>query len=243
VFGLDDAIAGLGGGNSIGLSLLVALLLGLRHASDPDHVAALSTLAAGDRAGPRAGAVLGLCWGTGHALTLTAFGLPVILLRSSFPDRLYQVAEIAVGVMIMALAARLWLRWRRGRLHLHEHRHPGGVRHAHVHSHLEGPAHVHTNRARTPLGAFAIGLVHGTGGSAGVTVLLLAAVPSRLVAAASLIVLAAGTAISMCVISSGLGAVLVSGPVRRGFHQLAPALAVASFAFGAWYGLAGLDLL
>ena len=243
MFGLDQLIAGLGGGNSVAFSLCLALLLGLRHATDPDHLAALTTLAARDRGGPRAGGVLGFSWGVDHAITLTAFGLPVILFHGRLPEGVYQSAEVAVGLTIMVLAVRLWRRWKHDRLHLHEHEHPGGVRHVHLHSHRHGERHGHPHTQRTPVGALAIGLVHGTGGSAGMTVLLLAATPSTPVAAVSLVVVAIGAALSMCAVSTGFGAALVSEPARRGFQRLAPLLAGGSFAFGAWYGLAGLDIL
>jgi len=243
VFGLDESIAALGRGHSLAFGLVVALLLGLRHATDPDHLSALTTLAAGDRAGPKAGSVLGLSWGVGHGLSLTAFGLPVVLVHDRLPTPLYEVAEVGVGVTIMALAVRLWLRWRRGRFHFHSHEHPGGLEHAHVHSHEAGEAHEHGHGPRTPLGAFAIGLIHGAGGSGGMTVLLLAATPSATSASVSLAVVALGAALSMWAFSTGLGLAFVSRPARRRFHSVAPLLACASFLFGAWYSVAGLTLL
>ena len=83
--GLDDALAGLGGG-SVALALLVAVLLGLRHATDPDHLTAVATLIVSDaRDGPRRARRLGLAWGLGHALTLFAFGLPVVLVGDALP--------------------------------------------------------------------------------------------------------------------------------------------------------------
>ena len=88
MFGLDDRIVALADGGSIWIVLAVAVLLGLRHATDPDHIAAVSTLVAGgsDRATRRAGG-LGLAWGLGHALTLFAFGLPILLLGQLPPRR------------------------------------------------------------------------------------------------------------------------------------------------------------
>jgi hypothetical protein len=91
---------------------------------------------------------------------------------------------------------------------------------------------------RSPLGAFGIGLVHGLGGSAGVGVLLLAAIPSRPLAVASLVVLAAFTAVSMTMLTTGFGTVLVRPRVRGAYAVLAPALGVTSLAFGLWYAAA-----
>jgi high-affinity nickel permease len=89
VFGLDDWMAELARGEGLAHVLLVALLLGLRHASDPDHLAAVSTLIASDpEDGTRTAGRLGLAWGAGHALTLAAFGLPIVLLQAYRPTRL-----------------------------------------------------------------------------------------------------------------------------------------------------------
>ena len=81
-------------GEALALVLLVALLLGLRHASDPDHLAAVSTLIASDpEDGTRRAGRLGLAWGLGHALTLAAFGLPIVLLQAYLPERCSAAAE------------------------------------------------------------------------------------------------------------------------------------------------------
>jgi len=191
VFGLDDRIADLAQGGGLAVALLVALLLGLRHASDPDHLAAVSTLIASDpEDGTRRAGRLGLAWGAGHALTLAGFGLPIALLHAHLPDTAQRAAEALVGLMIMFLAVRLLLRWRSGRFHVHSHRH-GNVEHRHLHPHSPRPhehahavAHEHAHEpearlGRTPWGAFGIGLVHGTGGSAGVGVLLIATIPAQ----------------------------------------------------------------
>ncbi len=175
MFGLDDLIVHLSSGASIGVVLLVAALLGLRHATDPDHIAAVTTLVASRQHSNRAAARLGAFWGLGHALTLVLFGLPILLFQEYLPGRLQQGAETAVAALIVFLALRLLVRWRHGFFSLHAH--------PHEHEH-------HHHRVRTPLGAFGIGLVHGIGGSAGVGVLLLAAIPSTPVAVGSLLVLA-----------------------------------------------------
>jgi len=123
------------------------------------------------------------------------------------------------------LAARLLIRWRSGYFHAHAHAHPP---HEHDHRHS----------VRTPLGAFTIGLVHGLGGSAGVGVLLLAAIPSRPLAVASLVALAVFTAASMTMLTTGFGTMLVHPRVRGAYVVLAPTLGVASLAFGVWYAAA-----
>ena len=96
---------------------------------------------------------------------------------------------------------------------------------------------------RTPLGAFGIGLVHGMGGSAGVGVLLLAAIPSKSLAVISLLILAAFTAVSMTVVTTGFGATLASAPLRRSYAVAVPAIGSMSLAFGFWYAAAVWSLM
>ena len=219
MLGLDDRIAAFSDGTSVWIVIAVAVLLGLRHASDPDHLAAVTTLVAGDRehAGRRAG-VLGLAWGLGHATTLFLFGVPILLENGYLPERVQQGAETAVAIVIVALAVRLLVRWARGDLYVHAH--PGA------------------HGARTRLGAYSIGLVHGMGGSAGVGVLIVASVQSHALALLSLFLFAVFTAVSMGVLSTGFGRTLVSRPVRATFNGVAPALGVMSLAFGVWYATA-----
>jgi hypothetical protein len=219
MFGLDERLAAFSDGGSALIVLAVAVLLGLRHATDPDHIAAVTTLVAGgrERAARQAGE-LGLAWGVGHAVTLFAFGLPILLLNRYLPERVQQAAETAIAAVIVYLAVRLLLRWRRGELRFH--------------------GHPHAHGARTRLGAFAIGLVHGMGGSAGVGVLIVASVESTGLAVLSLVLLAVFTAVSMGMLSTGFGWTLVSRPVQAAFNGVAPAVGLASLAFGLWYASA-----
>jgi ABC-type nickel/cobalt efflux system permease component RcnA len=234
------------GGESVPLALLLALLLGLRHATDPDHLTAVSTLVMSAHDGGRRAAALGLFWGAGHALTLIALGLPVVLFGDRLPESVQRAAELAVGLLIAALAARLLLRWRRGYFHVHEHSH-GELRHAHPHPHAraeEHPAehdHPHPEPlGRTPLTALGIGLVHGVGGSAGASILLVSAVPGKTASAAALAVLAAGTALSMGLLSWGFGRALASRPLKRRLRATVPAFGAAGLLFGTWYALGAL---
>jgi High-affinity nickel-transport protein len=216
MFGLDDHIAALSQGGSILIVLLVATLLGLRHATDPDHIAAVTTLLASGRDGARRrAAALGAWWGLGHALTLVLFGVPILLFEAYLPDVVQRGAETAVAAVIVYLAVRLLLR--------HRHRHERG------------------HEVRSPFGAFGVGLIHGMGGSAGVGVLLLAAVPSTALALVSLVVLALFTAVSMTMVTTGFGATLGARP--GALVAAAPALGVASLAFGCWYAAAAWSLM
>ena len=122
MFGLDAWVASFSDGATLALVCVVAVVLGLRHATDPDHLAAVSTLIAGTRErATGAAARLGLCWGLGHATTLFAFGLPIVLFQSYLPEPAQEAAETTVGLVIVALAVSLLLRWHRGAFHTHHH--------------------------------------------------------------------------------------------------------------------------
>jgi len=223
MFGLDERIATFSDGTTVLVVIAVAVALGLRHASDPDHLAAVTTLiASGQERAARSAAGLGLVWGLGHGTSLFAFGVPIVLYRAYLPAAVQLDAETAVGVMIVVLALALLQRWRRGRFHVPVHAHDGDR---------------HSHGARTPLQAYAIGLVHGIGGSAGVGVVLLAAIPSHPLAVGCLGLFALFTAVSMSLLSGGFGLTLARPAVQRSFARLAPAVGVASLAFGIWYVL------
>jgi cytochrome c biogenesis protein CcdA len=224
-------------------ALGVGLLLGLRHSTDPDHLTAVSTLVMSeDDRSARAAARLGAAWGLGHACTLLVLGVPVVLFGDFVPTSVQTGLEAAVGVVIVALAVRLLVRWRRGYLHVHVHSHGDEV-HAHPHVH-EGPGHgAHEHRhelGRSPLASFGIGLVHGAGGSAGVGVLVVAAMPTTAERIAALTTLALGTATAMACMSAAFGYALARGPLVRRFEQAAPVLGMLSLAFGVWYCVAAL---
>jgi hypothetical protein len=168
-------------------------------------------IASGREHARRRAAALGVWWGLGHALTLVLFGVPILLFDAYLPDLVQRGAETAVAALIVYLAVRLLVR--------HRHRHDHG-----------------RHEVRRPLAAFGIGLVHGMGGSAGVGVLLLAAIPSTTLAVTSLVVLAVFTAVSMTVVTTGLGLTLAA---RQGaVAAAAPAFGLASLAFGLWYAAA-----
>jgi high-affinity nickel permease len=229
MFGLDDRIATLSDGTTLLVVILVGLAFGLRHATDPDHLAAVTTLIASSKErAARSAARLGFVWGLGHATSLFVFGLPIVLYGAYLPEQIQRATETAVGVMIVVLALALLNRWRLGRFHVQVHRHDGDR---------------HSHGARTPLKAYAIGLVHGVGGSAGVGVLLLAAIPSHALAIASLAVFAFATAVSMSLISSGFGLTIARPRVRNSFARVAPAIGVFSLAFGTWYALGAQSLV
>lgn len=229
MFGLDSWLAGFSDGTTLAVVALVAIVLGLRHASDPDHLAAVTTLIAGtEERAARAAGRLGSAWGLGHATSLFVFGVPIVLFKAYLPERVQQAAETGVGVLIIGLAVWLLVRWRRGAFHVQ------------VHSH--GHDEVHAHGARSPLQAYGIGLVHGTGGSAGVGVLLLGSIRDHVFALAALAIFAFFTAVSMALLSTGFGRVLGSARLRASLQRLAPGMALVSLGFGVWYALGAVEL-
>jgi hypothetical protein len=227
------------------MALLAAVLLGLRHATDPDHLTAVSTLVLGGRRGSRDAATLGLAWGLGHGATLFLCGVPVILFRRMLPPAIVTLAEGAIGVLIVALAARLLVRWRRGAFHSHPHRHDGVV-HAHPHAHEPSRAehrHPHAEAlGRSPLAAFGIGLLHGAGGSAAVGVLLVSAIAGRGQGVLALALFAAATALSMALVSAGFGWLVARGAAGHRLERCVPVFAAAGILFGLWYVAAALGV-
>ena len=152
----------------------LGFLLGMQHALEADHIAAVSSIAA--RRSDVGDIVRhGLTWGLGHTATLFAFAGAAILLGHAIPERLARPMETAVGIMLVGLGSHvLWRLWR-DRVHFHRHGHGDGTVHIHAHSHATETvaharaAHVHAHgfRWRTLL----VGLMHGMAGSAALLVL------------------------------------------------------------------------
>jgi high-affinity nickel permease len=159
----------------------LGFLLGMQHALEADHIAAVSSIAA--RRSEVADIVKhGLTWGLGHTLTLFAFAGAAILLGHAIPEHLARPLETAVGIMLVGLGTHvLWRLWR-DRVHVHRHLHDDGTVHIHAHSHA-GEAmphaaaphlHIHGFRWRTLL----VGLMHGMAGSAALLVLTVTQAPN-----------------------------------------------------------------
>jgi len=176
-------------------------LLGVRHALEPDHLAAVSTLVAQERSGYKA-AWLGACWGAGHTLMLLVVGAALVVLRAEMPAAVASAFELLVAVMLIVLGLRaIYLAAREG---------PSGAVHAHhhghvVHTHRGAPAHIHIGAwtlARRPL---LIGAVHGLAGSGALTALVLATLPSTGARLAYMLVFGLGSTLGMAALSGILG--------------------------------------
>lgn len=162
--------------------LAVGLLLGMKHATEADHLAAVATLATRESSLPQA-LRQGVAWGIGHTLTLMAFGGALLLLGLAVSPRLGQALETGVGAMLIVLGADVLRRLVRDRIHCHVHRHDGDAAHVHAHSHRgdglhQAASHRHAHPVRWPVRALAVGMMHGLAGSAALVVLALQTMPS-----------------------------------------------------------------
>lgn len=181
----------------------IGLVLGLRHAFEPDHLAAVSTLATRQgRFWPVAW--LGLAWGVGHTAAVAVVAATVVGLGVTLPAGLWPLAELAVGVLLVALGGTVVWRYARGRWHMHRHAH-GQASHLHLHSHLQGAAHAHAHAAGDVHRSLGFGLLHGLAGSAAVVVLLVAAAPGVALRVAYIAAFGIGTIVGMLGVSLALG--------------------------------------
>jgi high-affinity nickel permease len=230
---LDHWIEGLFAGAPFLVALLIALVLGLRHASDPDHLVAVTSLVAADGGDVRGAARLGAWWGAGHAAALILIGIPLILFKSAMPGWLESGAETAVGVVILALAGRVFFKWARGDFRAGKHRHQADGSHRHL---REGEGEHAHRRVRTPGQALGIGVLHGLAGTGVVALLLIAALPTKLEAAAALAVFAPMSAVSMTLCTTAFAWLLTRpliDPIYR--NVLIPAFGLFGLMFGVWY--------
>jgi ABC-type nickel/cobalt efflux system permease component RcnA len=237
---VDAGLTGLFDGAPLLVALGIAFALGLRHASDPDHLVAVTSLVAANDADARDATRLGVWWGLGHAITLALIGLPLIALNSRLPAWLEGGAEKAVGLVIMALAFRVIWKWSRGEYRAGPHGHAASAdaRSEAPHRRVRrgrDPGHRHPG-VRTPRQALGIGFLHGLAGTGAVVLLLLSSLPSRLEAALSLAIFAPMTLCSMAACTTAFAWVLTRPsiqPVYRG--AVIPALGLFGLVFGLWY--------
>jgi ABC-type nickel/cobalt efflux system permease component RcnA len=194
---------------SIMAVLAIGGLLGLRHAFEPDHLAAVSTLAT--RPGGRrlwSAARLGLIWGLGHTVTVGAVALLVLVLGVQLPARLWPAAELVVAALLILLGTLVIWRYARGRWHMHAHAHTTAAPHFHLHSHAADPSHGHSHAIADLRRSLGFGVAHGLAGSGAIAALLVAAVPDAMSRLAYFGAFSAGTIVGMLGVSLTL-AVLV----------------------------------
>lgn len=176
-------------------------LLGMRHALEPDHLAAVSTLVTDERNGYKA-ALLGACWGLGHTVSLVAMGTALVVLQAEMPAHVTDMFELGVAIMLVGLGLRaIYLAARQGAagaIHAHHH----GRR---LHVHRGAPAHIHLGTwtlARRPL---LVGAVHGLAGSGALTALVLTTLPTTAARLTYMGVFGLGSTFGMAALSGLLG--------------------------------------
>jgi high-affinity nickel-transport protein len=235
---LDSLLEGLFAGATLPVALVVAFLLGLRHASDPDHLVAVTSLVAAEDGDTRKAAGLGAWWGLGHAASLLALGIPLIAFKAQLPAWLESGAEKAIGGVIMVLAGRVVFKWLRGdyRAGAHDHEHGHSERR---HLRRGGSGHRHV-KVRSHGQAMSIGLLHGLAGTGAVVVLLIAALPTQFEAALALAVFAPMSVVSMAACTAAFAWVLTRPLVEPVYRSvLIPSLGLFGVMFGLSYaGLA-----
>jgi hypothetical protein len=183
----------------------LGFLLGMQHALEADHIAAVSSIAARRT---HVGDIVkhGLTWGLGHTLTLFVFAGAAIVLGHAIPEHFARPVETAVGIMLVGLGAHvLWRLWR-DRVHFHKHGHGDGTVHIHAHSHAHETVphtravheHAHGFRWRTLL----VGLMHGMAGSAALLLLTVSQASSPVAGLAYVALFGIGSMIGMGALST-----------------------------------------
>jgi ABC-type nickel/cobalt efflux system permease component RcnA len=225
------------------LTLLgLGLLFGLKHATEVDHVVAVSTIASQQRNVLRS-ALVGVLWGGGHSASLLIVGVIVLSLRIAIPKSVSNWFEFGVALMIVGLGTTaLWRALRkRGDVHVHEHSHEG-VSHVHIHFHESQTRHKAERKHSHAVSVVGIkpvliGMMHGLAGSGALTLLVLTQIDSAWVGFLYLAIFGVGSIVGMLLMSSliGLPFALSSRGLSSLHHRMQLAAAVVSIAFGLWY--------
>lgn len=163
-------------------------LLGLKHAFDADHIAAITALNSSNPS------IKGLFWGIGHTISLLVVGVVVLLFKITIPEKLALSFEFIVGIMLVILGLNALISAKRYKLHFHKHRH-GEKEHLHLHSHYVSKNHIHGHKS------LLVGLVHGLAGSAALTLLVLSTIKSVYIGIVYILVFGIGSIIGMTIIS------------------------------------------
>lgn len=221
----------------------LGLVFGLKHATEADHVVAVSAIVSRERSLSRS-ALVGALWGVGHTIALVAVGVVVLFFRVAVPARVAGWLEFGVALMIIGLGANALFGalTRRADMHLHQHEHDN-VSHVHLHFHERGTEHTGAIRAhshavsRIGLKPLLVGAMHGLAGSAALTLLVLAQINSTALGLVYLMVFGVGSIAGMLFMSAlvGLPFALSARRFKRAHHGLQTAAGALSIVFGLWY--------
>lgn len=188
--------------------LALGFLIGMQHALEADHLAAVGTMALGERSSKRGLALRGAVWGLGHTITLFAICAAVILLGLTLTDRTAALLEFSVGGMLVLLGVDVFRKMRKRKVHFHLHDHGDGKVHLHAHSHQGSrkphseDAHRHRHPTGFPIRPLFVGLVHGAAGSAGLLALAVAATKDAWTAVAYVLVFGIGSIFGMAALTA-----------------------------------------
>lgn len=216
--------------------LIIGFLLGMKHATEADHLAAVATLATRQNSLVQT-MKQGAAWGIGHTLTLGLFGGFVLLLGKTIPQNFSKLLELGVGVMLVLLGADVLRRLMRDRVHFHAHRHMAGPAHFHAHSHageVGHDRHIHQHPKRWPLRALCVGMVHGMAGSAALVLLTLEDVPSVGLGILYISLFGLGSVVGMAALSLVIALPLRASAMRLNYAHwsLTALVGLASCALG-----------
>jgi high-affinity nickel permease len=224
-------------------AVVLGFVLGLRHALDPDHVVAMSTIVTAEPSWRRS-SLIGSFWGLGHATSLLTLGGLIVALRINITELAASRLEIVVSVMLVGLGIYAIRSARAGfRLHAHRHSHesaPGGEKKEHVHLHVHAPraraVHRHVHPIRFGLRPYAVGLVHGVAGSGGLALLVMATARNATEGLLFMAALALGALVGMGVLSGLLALPLAALRTRYETLHLRFQFVsgLCSVAFGLW---------
>lgn len=220
--------------------LSLGFLLGLKHATDADHVVAVTTFVSRERSLLRS-CWIGFFWGAGHTLSLAVAGTAIILLKFNISERVGGVLEFVAALMLIVLGGRVLLEiWEEHvQFHRHAHTHaPGSRPHVHWHAHVPGKLNEHTGWMHVGLRPLIVGMVHGAAGSGALMLLVLSTIPSPLRSVFYIVVFGVGSIIGMLVVT-----LLMSLPLRWGtryigsqYRPIPLAAGVFSCVFGIYLG-------
>lgn len=215
-------------------TLLLGLLLGLKHAFDSDHLIAVSTIVARGRS-PWRSLWIGLFWGLGHTMTLVAVGIFVLGMRVQISEPIGLSLECLVGVVLIGLGLATLYDWWRKRLHAHLHVHEGAS-HTHFHRHEHTASHQHQHLARVGVKPLLLGMVHGLAGSAALMLLALTAIPSPVLGLLYIAIFGIGSVIGMGMVSllMGLFFSLATNRLHTFDQSLRFTVGSLSTLFGVW---------
>ena len=221
--------------------LFLGLMIGMQHALEADHIAAVASIAARETTLKRA-VTHGAAWGLGHTLTLMAVAGGVVVLGTTIDAQIAAYLEAVVGVMLIGLGGHLLYRLWRDRIHFHVHRHTGGAAHFHAHSHKgeaqahKKSSHDHTHPRRLPVRTVLVGMMHGLAGSAALLILTALTVDSPALGLIYIALFGIGSIAGMAALSAVI-AVPMSYSARFvtwANRSLQAGVAVATAGLGIW---------